>query len=52
MSASYVPRTGPGADKVTALLRALHAKYSDGKGMVTLVYTTEVYLAETRKGSP
>jgi SAM-dependent methyltransferase len=52
MSASYVPKTGPGADKVTALLRALHATYSDGKGMVTLVYTTEVYLAETRKGSP
>ena len=52
MSASYVPKTGPGRDKVTALLDALHAKYSDGEGMVTLVYTTEVYLAETRKVAP
>jgi SAM-dependent methyltransferase len=52
MSASYVPKTGPGADKVTALLEGLHAKYSDGAGMVQLIYTTEVYLAETRKISP
>jgi len=49
MSASYVPKTGPGADKVTALLRALHARYADGDGIVNLVYTTEIYLAESRK---
>jgi SAM-dependent methyltransferase len=52
MSASYVPKTGPGADKVKALLRALHAKYGDGEGMVNLIYTTEVYLAEARRVSP
>jgi SAM-dependent methyltransferase len=52
MSASYVPKTGAGADKVTALLRALHAKYADGVGIVSLVYTTEVYLADARKVAP
>jgi SAM-dependent methyltransferase len=49
MSASYVPNTGPGAAKVTELLRRLHARHADGKGMVRLMYTTEVYLAESRE---
>lgn len=45
MSASYVPKTGPQAGKVTELLRALHARYADPHGIVKLMYTTEVYLA-------
>ncbi|HMI82931.1 MAG TPA: class I SAM-dependent methyltransferase [Polyangiaceae bacterium] len=48
MSASYVPRTGPEAAKVHELLRALHARYADGNGFVTLKYTTEVYIAEAQ----
>jgi SAM-dependent methyltransferase len=50
MSASYVPNTGPGAAKVTELLRQLHARHADGNGMVSLMYTTEVYLAESHEG--
>ena len=50
MSASYVPKTGPAAAKVTELLRELHARYADGDGVVTLKYTAEVYLAETLGG--
>jgi SAM-dependent methyltransferase len=49
MSASYVPNSGPGAAKVTELLRQLHARYADGSGMVKLMYRTEVYLADSRE---
>jgi hypothetical protein len=49
MSASYVPNKGAGAAKVTELLRQLHARHADGTGMVRLMYTTEVYLAESRE---
>jgi SAM-dependent methyltransferase len=52
MSASYVPKTGPGAAKLTDLLSVLHAHYADSQGMVKLMYTTEVYLAETLAGLP
>jgi hypothetical protein len=45
MSASYVPKTGPDAAKVTELLRDLHARHADGNGIVRLMYTTEVYIA-------
>ena len=52
MSASYVPKTGPGAAKVTELLRELHARFADSQGVVKLTYTTEVYIAEAiAKGS-
>lgn len=50
MSASYVPKTGPGAARVTELLRELHARHADARGVVSLMYTTEVYLAEARQG--
>jgi len=50
MSASYVPKTGPGAGKVTELLRELHARHADSQGVVKLMYTTEVYLAEAPGG--
>jgi SAM-dependent methyltransferase len=52
MSASYVPKSGPGAAKVTDLLRALHARYAGPDGRVSLRYTTEVYLAEKRERQP
>jgi SAM-dependent methyltransferase len=45
MSASYVPKTGPDAAKVTELLRDVHARHADGNGIVRLMYTTEVYIA-------
>jgi hypothetical protein len=48
MSASYVPKTGPGAAKLIEMLRDLHARHADDRGIVFLRYTTEVYLAETR----
>jgi SAM-dependent methyltransferase len=50
MSASYVPKTGAGAAKIRELLRALYARHADGQGMVKLVYTTEVYLADALEG--
>jgi len=46
MSASYVPNTGPAATKIVALLHALHARHADAEGRVTLLYATEVYLAD------
>jgi len=44
-SASYVPTSGEAADRLLALLRALHARYADSAGIVTLVYETEIYRA-------
>lgn len=44
-SASYVPKTGPDAERLEALLRTLHARYADAGGRVTLVYETEVFRA-------
>jgi SAM-dependent methyltransferase len=52
MSASYVPKTGPGAAKLKELLRELHARYENSHGVVKLMYTTEVYLAEALGGRP
>jgi len=42
-SASYVPRTGPRAERLVELLRELHAEHADDTGRVTLVYTTELH---------
>jgi SAM-dependent methyltransferase len=42
-SASYVPKTGTAGEQLLALLRALHARYADADGRVTLVYDTEVF---------
>jgi SAM-dependent methyltransferase len=45
-SASYVPKTGPAAERLLNLLRALHERYADVGGVVTLVYETEVFRAQ------
>ena len=42
-SASYVPRVGPAGEQLPGLLRALHKRYADASGIVTLVYETEVF---------
>lgn len=42
-SASYVPKTGPEGERLLDLLRALHARYADASGHVTLVYETEIF---------
>src|SRR5262245_48310313 len=42
-SASYVPKTGAAGERLIDLLRALHERYADPDGFVTLVYETEVY---------
>jgi SAM-dependent methyltransferase len=44
-SASYVPKTGEAGERLLDLLRALHARYADRDGFVTLVYETEVFLS-------
>lgn len=45
MSASYVPKTGPEAGRLLALLRELHARHADASGRVTLVYSTQVFVS-------
>jgi SAM-dependent methyltransferase len=42
-SASYVPKSGAAGERLLTLLRALHQRYDDGSGFVTLVYDTEVF---------
>jgi len=42
-SASYVPKNGAAGERLVGLLRALHERYADGSGFVTLVYETEVF---------
>jgi SAM-dependent methyltransferase len=44
-SASYVPKSGAASDQLLELLQALHERYADQHGMVTLVYETEVFCA-------
>lgn len=46
MSASYTPKEGPGAERLTGLLRGLHARHSGADGRVDLVYRVRVYLCE------
>jgi SAM-dependent methyltransferase len=45
-SASYVPKTGPAAERLLGLLRSLHTRYADETGLVTLVYETEVFCSQ------
>ena len=45
-SASYVPKTGPAGERLLDLLGALHERYADLGGFVTLVYETEVFRAQ------
>jgi SAM-dependent methyltransferase len=47
-SASYVPKSGPDAERLLELLRRLHARHADADGCVTLVYETEVFRAAAR----
>jgi SAM-dependent methyltransferase len=42
-SASYVPKSGAAGERLFSLLRALHDRYADGSGFVTLVYETEIF---------
>ena len=42
-SASYVPKSGAAGERLLRLLQALHERYDDGSGFVTLVYDTEVF---------
>jgi SAM-dependent methyltransferase len=42
-SASYVPKSGADGERLLGLLHALHERYHDGSGFVTLVYDTEVF---------
>jgi SAM-dependent methyltransferase len=45
LSASYVPKDGPGRARLVELLTALHARFAQG-AQVYFVYETEVTLAE------
>jgi SAM-dependent methyltransferase len=45
-SASYVPKTGEAGERLLSLLRGLHTRYADADGFVSLVYETEVFLAQ------
>jgi SAM-dependent methyltransferase len=44
-SASYVPKSGPDAERLLGMLRDLHRRYADAGGIATLVYESEVWLA-------
>ena len=44
-SASYVPKSGAEGERLISLLRALHERYADAAGFVTVVYDTEVFRA-------
>ncbi|HLQ38662.1 MAG TPA: class I SAM-dependent methyltransferase [Planctomycetota bacterium] len=46
MSASYVPKAGPGHEELLRRLVALHARFADAERMVTLRYVTTLFLAE------
>ena len=46
-SASYAPKSGAASERLLHLLRALHARYADASGLVTLVYETEVFCSST-----
>jgi SAM-dependent methyltransferase len=46
-SASYVPKSGASGERLLDLLKILHAHYADERGMVTLVYETEIFRSHT-----
>lgn len=48
VSASYVPKEGPAHARLVAGLGELHRRYADSAGLVSLVYTTRVFLARRR----
>ena len=45
-STSYAPKTGAEGERLVALLTDLHARFADRDGFVTLVYETEVFMAQ------
>jgi SAM-dependent methyltransferase len=45
-SSSHVPKSGEQGARLVENLRVLHRQYADAHGFVTLVYDTEVFLAE------
>lgn len=49
MSASYVPNSGPAADRIVAGLKQLHAQFADADGLVTFEYDALVYLAHRER---
>ncbi|HLO39772.1 MAG TPA: class I SAM-dependent methyltransferase [Phycisphaerales bacterium] len=44
-SASYVPSSGPGHERLVRDLTAAHGRHADSSGMVELVYRTQVHTA-------
>lgn len=48
VSASYVPKDGEGLERLRAILSALWEQKRNERGMVTMRYVTEVYLAQRR----
>ncbi|MGB3512419.1 MAG: class I SAM-dependent methyltransferase [Microcoleaceae cyanobacterium] len=48
MSASSVPNQGLEREEITANLQILYQKWVDKKGLVYLVYRTDIYMAEPR----
>lgn len=46
LSASYIPREGPKHDRLMEGLKRIHAKFSAADGAVTMVYRTEMIMAE------
>ena len=42
-STSYAPKSGAEGEELLRLLRALHERYADADGFVTMVYETEIY---------
>jgi SAM-dependent methyltransferase len=46
-SASYVPKSGASGQRLLELLTILHTQYADERGMVTLVYETEIFRSHT-----
>jgi hypothetical protein len=47
-SASYVPREGEGFETLERMLRTLHERHRDARGLVRMRYRTIVWLAERR----
>lgn len=47
-SASYVPKSGAGWERLAEMLVALHARFAGAEGAVTMRYVTRVYVAERR----
>jgi SAM-dependent methyltransferase len=47
-SSSHVPKDGEAGERLAAQLGALHQRYADAAGFVSLVYDAELFLSQTR----